>query len=349
MRECKIIAAWVLCAVIGATAAAAPATAGLVRTPDRLNAVLATVNGEPISLGDVLPMTQAREYQAAAAYSGAVLEKEICRLRLEAVDDLIDKKLILTDYTTKSFTVSERDVDSALDEASIQMGCRSRYELSKKLRAGGSSLEEFRKRVREQLIVQVMLHREYHASNFITPEDMHRYYTEHAAEFSRPERIELAMLQLSPKRQELEKAVREISDRLAADPESFPDLVRRFSSGPGRGEGGNLGVIERRRLRAEFAAALGERPFPGSIHGPLHIEDGVFWLKVISRQPAETVPFERCEADIRRRLEAELRRNCRVSYCTRLRRGAIIRYFIPGAPETDKNDLKNEDKTTNGK
>lgn len=337
MRKLKTIVALMAVCAAAALAAEVPGSPGLVRTPDRLNAVLATVNGEPISLGDILPITQAKELQAAAAYSGEALEREICRLRLEAVEDLIDKKLILADYATKNFTIPERDVDAALDEASIQIGCRSRTELVKKLRELGSSPEEFRQRVREQLIVQVMLHREYHASNFITPEELHRYYVEHREEFSRPERIELAMLQLSPAREDVEKTVREISDRLRSNPEAFPDLVRRFSSGPGRGDGGNLGGIERKRLRPEFAAALGNAPAPGSIHGPLRTADGIFWLKVIRWQPAEVIPFERSGAVIRRRLEAELRRRCRISYCTRLRRGAIIRYFIPGAPETSGN------------
>ena len=337
MRDLKIITALLSCAV-AFVATAAPANGGMVRTPDRLNAVLATVNGEPISLGDVLPMTQAKEIQAAAAYSGDALERVICKLRMEAVDDLIDNRLIVADYATQKFTIPDRDVDSALDEASIQIGCRSRNELKKKLRESGSSLEEFRKRVRDQLIVQLMLHREYHAANFVTPEDMYRYYSEHKDEFSRPERIELAMLQLPPGVPEIEKQVREISEKLAADPEAFPDLVQRFSSGPGRNDGGRLGVIERRRLRAEFAAALGEKPVAGSILGPLRTADGVFWLKVVSCQPGEVVPFERSGAEIRRRLELELRRKCRARYCARLRAGAIIRYFIPGTQDTSNNN-----------
>ena len=230
------------------------------RTPDRLNSVLATVNGEPVSLGDVLLLTEAKEYQAAAAYSGAALERAVYDLRLEAVDELIDRKLILADYASRPFEIPARDVDSALDEASVRMGCRSRAELSKKLRESGSSLEEFRGRVKEQLIVQLMLYREYNASNFITPEDLRRYYKEHEAEFSRPESVELAMLQLPAERNDADKVSGEISSALAASPDSFDDLVRRYSSGPGRGDGGRLGGIERKRLRPEFAEALGGEP-----------------------------------------------------------------------------------------
>ena len=94
-----------------------PADTGIVRTPDRLNAVLATVNGEPISLGDILPMTRAREYQAAAAYSGDELTKAVYDLRLEAVDEVIDSKLIVADYSGKSFEIPEREVEAAVDEA----------------------------------------------------------------------------------------------------------------------------------------------------------------------------------------------------------------------------------------
>ena len=308
------------------------------RTPDRLNSVLATVNGEPVSLGDVLQLTESKEYQASAAYSGAALERAIYDLRLEAVDELIDRKLILADYASRPFEIPARDIDSALDEASVRMGCRSRAELAKKLRESGSSLNEFRTRIREQMIVQLMLFREYNASNFITPEDLRRYYKEHEAEFSRPESVELAMLQLPAERHDAEKIAAEISAALKASPDSFEDLVRRYSSGPGRGEGGRLGGIERKRLRPEFAEALGAEPETGRIYGPIKTADGVFWLRVLEYRRAAKTPFESSGAEIRRRLENELRRESRERYCARLRKAAIVRYFIPApdAPGSDK-------------
>lgn len=312
------------------------------RTPDRLNSVLATVNGEPISLGDVLPLTQAKEYQAASAYSGNALARAVYDLRLAAVDELIDHKLILADYASRSFEIPAREIESALDEASVRMGCRSRAELAKKLRESGGTLEEFRNKLRDQLIVQLMLYREYNASNFITPEDLHRYYREHEAEFSRPESVELAMLQLPPERNDADKVAEDISGALADSPEAFADLVRRYSSGPGRGDGGRLGGIERRRLRTEFAEALGATPEAGRIYGPIRTADGVFWLKVLAYRPAERRPFESSGTEIRRRLEAKLRRESRERYCARLRKSAIVRYFIPAvsdasdAPVADK-------------
>ena len=322
---------------------AAPGNSDIRQTPDRLNAVLATVNGEPVSLGDVLPLTQAREYQAAAAYSGDKLAEEVYNLRLAAVDELIDNKLILADYASKPFEISERDIESAMDDASSRMGARSRRELSRKLRESGSSLAEFRRKIREQLIIHVMLYREYNASNFITPADLRRYYDEHEKDFSRPDRLELAMLQLPAERNDADKVSKSISEALAADPEAFAEMVRLHSSGPGRSDGGKLGGIERRRLRREFADAIGETPVAGRIYGPLKTGDGIFWLRVLEYRPAEKVPFESAAPEIRRRLEAELRRECRERYCARLRKSAIVRYFIPKGPAAPAKSGTNAD------
>lgn len=312
--------------------AARSADAGIQMTQDRLNAVLATVNGEPISLGDVLPLTQAREYQAASAYSGAALERAVYDLRLEAVDELIDRKLILADYESRPFEIPLRDIESALDDASVRMGCRSRSDLVMKLRENGMTLAEFRDRIKDQLVVQVMLYREYNSSNFITPEDMRRYYLEHEAEFSHPESVELAMLQLPQDQEGGAEAEEKIAAALKDSPDSFEELVRRYSSGPGRAEGGKLGEIERSRLRLEFAEAIGDAPVPGRIYGPIRTADGVFWLRVLAHRPKQQTPFESSGPEIRRRLEAELRRKSRAAYCARLRKAAIVRYFIPAAP-----------------
>ena len=95
MRMFAVIAAAVMLADF---CGAAPTDPVVKRTEDRLNAVLATVNGEPISLGDVLQITEAKEFQAASAFTGETLAKAVYALRLEAVDELIDNKLILADF-----------------------------------------------------------------------------------------------------------------------------------------------------------------------------------------------------------------------------------------------------------
>lgn len=63
---------WNIWALLSCIALSAGAANYELRPDDELqiNSVLASVNGEPVSLEDILPATRQQEYQAYAAYSG---------------------------------------------------------------------------------------------------------------------------------------------------------------------------------------------------------------------------------------------------------------------------------------
>ena len=67
-----------VCAALSASAADYE-----LRPDDKLqiNSVLASVNGDPVSLEDILPATRQQEYQAYAAYSGDRLYEAILTLK----------------------------------------------------------------------------------------------------------------------------------------------------------------------------------------------------------------------------------------------------------------------------
>lgn len=154
-----------------------------------------------------------------------------------------------------------------------------------------------------------------------------RILQSHSEEFVKPETIELGLLLLSPDRKDLEAVTAEISKKLAADPENFAALARQYSSGPDAENGGNLGLIERRRLRPEFAAAI-PSPEKGKVCGPIRTGDGVSFLKVLNHNPAERREFRKLTPEIRRRIEQDKREKIRDEYVKQLRQNAIIRYFF---------------------
>ncbi len=292
-----------------------------------INSVLASVNGEPISLADVLPVTRQEEYQAYAAYSGERLFDTIRRIRLRAVDNLIDRKLIVEDYREKPFEIPTREIEAELDNVAERMGYRSRIEFTRKAREAGTTIEEIRRDIEESMIVQVMLMREFQVHENITPRDIHDYYRNHSEEFVKPESIELAMIQLPADTPELEKITAEIAAALQAAPERFAELAALHSKGPDAANGGNLGWIERRRLRPEFAAAI-PNPSAGAVYGPIHTADGVSFLKVLSHREEVRSDFKTLNPEIRRRIQDEERERIRSEYVGRLRRNAVIKYFF---------------------
>ncbi|MBQ7206801.1 MAG: SurA N-terminal domain-containing protein [Lentisphaeria bacterium] len=289
-----------------------------------LDSILASVNGSPISLQDVLPLTRAEEYKAFSTRSGDALKKRIVEIRREAVDELIDRKLILEDYAGKKFEISERDIESAVDEVARRMGVRSRDEFLRALARQGTSIEEVRKNVRDVMIVQLMLHRAFAAERSVTPEMMFDYYKKHGGGKDDSGVVELAMILLHGKD---EARTAEIAGALKRDPGSFSALAAKWSDGPGKEDGGRLGRIRHRLLRPEFAAAVGT-PVKGKIHGPIATPEGTVFLKVLDWIPPVKRGFKESLPEIRRALEAEQRKASRKNYTQRLRKEAIIRYFF---------------------
>ena len=292
-----------------------------------VNSVLASVNGEAITLSDVLPATRQKEYQAYAVYSGDQLFEEIREIRRRAAEELIDRKVLLEAYREEPFELPALDVESELDNTAERMGYRSRGEFIRYAREAGSSIEKIRKEIEEYMIVQIMLYRKIRVEENITPRDVYEYYKANPEKFVVPERLELAMILLAPDRPDAEETAKRIEERLKEDPDSFAELARVYSGGPAAADGGVLGEIERGRLRPEFTAAIPE-PEPGRVYGPVQTTDGICFLKVISHSAEKKSEFCELIPSIRKRLEEESRAGIRRRYLESLRERAVIRLFF---------------------
>lgn len=320
---------WNIWALLSCIALSAGAANYELRPDDELqiNSVLASVNGEPVSLEDILPATRQQEYQAYAAYSGDRLYEAIRSIRLKAVNDLIDRKLVIADYRRQPFEIPNQQIEEELDNVAERMGYRSRAEFIRQARQAGSSIEKLRSEVEENMIVQLMIYRRYQIEQDITPREVYEYYQKHRQEFVRPESLELGMILLPKDSPELEVTAERIAEALKADSGRFAELARLYSAGPGAEKGGSLGRIERRRLRPEFAAAMPEL-MPGRVYGPVRTGEGIFFLKVIAHFSEEQSDFRRLAAEIRTRMREEFREKSRARYLEELRKDAILRYFF---------------------
>jgi len=288
------------------------------------NSILASVNGQAITLVDVLQLTQIKELQARSVYSGERLFKEIADYRKKAVNDLIDNMLIQTEFGKHNFTLSTQDIEREIDELASRVGCYSRSQLERRLHQEGSSMEVVRMTIRKNLMVQLMLYRQIRIADPVTPKELHEYYLSNESSFSVPDRIILAMLKLDSATGEKDKIIQEISSILKAEPERFTELVKKYSPALGNGE---LGEIDRKLLRPEFASAFKEF-VPGMVVGPLNVYDGVVWLKVVSYQPAGEVKFADVEQKIKLELEQKKREKVFADYAAKLRSGALIEYYF---------------------
>lgn len=287
----------------------------------QMNSILASVNGEAITLVDILPLTRSKEMQARSVYSGERLEKTIAEYRKAMVNELIDSLLIQAEFNKSNFVLSNQEIEREVDEFAIRVGCRSREQLERKLRKDGVTMDEVRMGICKNMMVQLMLYRQIKIADPISPRELYEYYRNNPDKFSLPHRITLGMLKLAPGSENIDK----IGEILKQDPGQFAFLANKYAPEFADGE---LGEIDVKQLRPEFAAAFQNDFAVGKVVGPLKEADGVLFLKVADSKPAESLTFQNVEEDIRLELERERREKIVNDYTAKLRKKAVVEYYF---------------------
>lgn len=294
-----------------------------------MDSIVASVDGVPISLGDILPACREQEIPLYASRGGQELYDAIREVRRKALDELIDRKLILADFErTEPFKIPPQIVESYLDDLALNAGIRSRSQFAAKVRESGMTIEELRKQAREQLIIQAMRSRRSYIHVNVTPREVHDYFVAHPEQFGTPEAWSLSMILIAKDAADRDAILKEIAGRLAGGGASdFAEMASAYSSGPNAATGGALGAIERTSLRHEFAEAIKE-PKVGAFYGPVKADEGDYFLMISEIRPAVMPDFRAMAPRIRERLEQERRSAALREYTRQLRSQALIHYYL---------------------
>ena len=294
------------------------------RSGSSMNSVLASVDGNAVTLMDVMAVTGSKELQARGVYSGDKLSSVIAGYRREAVDELIDNILIHKEFSKYNYPLSNQDIEREVDRFAERIGCRSRTQLAGMLRKNNSSIDEIRMEIRKTMMIQLMLYRQIQIADPLSPRELHEYFLTVREKYSTPEKIVLSMLKIDLSTPDIEKISDDINKVLAAEPGKFDELIKKHAPDSGDGK---LGEVIRRDLRPEFSGAF-DRFTVGKIAGPIKIYGALVWLRIDDLIPGKKAEFKDWEPVIKADLEKDLRRKVISGYASYLRNRAIIEYFF---------------------
>lgn len=310
MRSKIKFLAFLLCASAAVTAA-------------EVDSVLAAVDGSPVTLSEILPSTREQEFRLGNAYSGKTLEQEVLKLRYKAVEEIIDRKLIVADFHSKNLLLPPQEIENELDRWGKHIGCHSRKELEERIKRSGSSLSKIRERFRQRMIVQIMRRREFMLAEQPTPADVFQRFKQEEKNLSFPGSVELALVKLPLN--DKENAAK-ITDALKKTPALWKKIVLQYPITPG--SNGKIGSVELPQLRSEFAKAMSVI-VTNRIYSNIQTADGIYFIKVLKYLPPRKAVFKDHAETVRKKMEEEIYRKSSAAYAARLRSQAVIEYFFP--------------------
>jgi peptidyl-prolyl cis-trans isomerase SurA len=252
--------------------------------PELRNGVAAIVNDSVITLHDV------EDYAAEAVdvlrrtYARTqpqVFQQKRVEALMDSLEQLIEKQLILDDFKSLKAQIPQSAIDEEVNER-IQRQYGDRVRLTKMLQKQGITTEAYRKRLHDDIIVNIMRQRNVSSAITISPTRIEQFYATNQNLFKVDEQVKLRMIVLNRAEgnsaDELLNMAREIIRKLD-EGTPFTEMASIYSQGSQRREGGDWGWIE----RAVLKKGLSDLAFtlqPGQRSGivGLNSEDGNYWV-----------------------------------------------------------------------
>jgi peptidyl-prolyl cis-trans isomerase SurA len=254
--------------------------------------VVAAIDGEPVTLHDL--EIWGRERGATGEVSAQVL------------DAYVTEQLLTKEAETQGVQVTDKDVDRYIADVRAAQGLDDAA-FTRALREQGMTLESYREVVRSEIRKSELINREIRSRVSVAPEQVRRHYEAHADQYSLAERVQLRMIlipvppETPPAEQaHLEAFVRALHAQLDGGAD-FSEMARKYSAGPGAGEGGDLGWFERGQMVKPLEDVAFRLP-AGALSSPIRNSAGFSILKVEAREGHQSQPFEAVEVQIREEL-----------------------------------------------
>jgi peptidyl-prolyl cis-trans isomerase SurA len=271
------------------------------------NRVVAIVNDDVVTLHEL--NKKMRELTGLAPEDLQFQDEErYLKTRREVLEHIIDDRIAQEKIRELGIQVNEEQVDSAIERVKSDNKL-TQEDLVAGLKREGMSYEKYRQKIKRDLEVHKLINFEVKSKIIVRDEDIVAYYEENKDKFSSAGQVRLAGIFLLREDPEDEEELDELTKKGEAiltrlkQGESFGDLARSFSQGPGVEEGGDLGTFTLADLDPALVKIVKDTP-AGGISGLIIASNGIQILKVVEKQGGESKSL----ADVRDTIYGELYR-----------------------------------------
>jgi peptidyl-prolyl cis-trans isomerase SurA len=301
---------------------------------------VAVVNDDVITLSEL--EKTGREFferikkKAPAGEVDMALEKA----RGEVLSGLIDKFIVRQEAEKLSITVSEQELDTAIDQI-LARNNATIEEFKKELASINISEQEYRDNLRDQILQSKLVSYEVRSRIVIIEEDIRAYYkkeyTQEKGEggyyilqmgFTWRNTVSLEKAGFDSK-EEARKKAEEIRARVL-DGENFMELAKAYSNLPSATDGGDIGLFQKNEMAAYMKDVI-LAMHPGEISPIIEKGNTFQFFKLFSMRDGDIVvkaPYESVREEIRDILYQQEMEEQYKSWVKSLREGAYIKILL---------------------
>lgn len=285
----------------GLAALALTAALALPAAAETLNRIVATIDGEPVTLIELERYTEVAKKRPGGEQA-AVDQRAI-------LDELVLDKIIQKQVETLGLKATDAQIDAYI-ESIRERNNLSEEQLREVLQQQGMTWDQYRVQVRADIERANLINREIRTKVNVTNEEVERYYKAHLEDYGTAVKAQVRLISLlvpdnasDAEKAEI-RAKAEAVQKEAADGANFAKLAKQYSQGPAAEQGGDIGEVDPDEMQPEFAkAAKGLQP--GEVSSLITTVEGFHILKIEKSSGETHRPLADVSEEIKEKLYKE--------------------------------------------
>lgn len=247
-----------------------------------LDRVVAIVNQEVITWSELYRSMETDAMPGVRTLSEEERMKVFKENETGFLESLINIKLQLQEAKEYGIKVSDAELKEAIDNIKNKYKM-SEIQFQESLKAEGYSFDEYKKRLREQIIISKLVNQQVRNKVLVTDQDIDAFIRDNKNFEGSGERYRIRQIFFkkpadAADRARIDELSRAVYDKIMQG-QDFDALVREYSEGPNKNTGGDLGFIEKGSLAKEFSTALSEMRV-GDVSKPFWTDAGIHIIKL---------------------------------------------------------------------
>lgn len=327
--------------------------AGAVVRAEVVDGVAAVVNDKIITYSEVRDAVQPVVAQLRRNFAGKDLVDKVRSAQLDALNNLVDRALILQEFKEKGYSFPDTVVDEQFNDIILNDFGGDRSAFIKTIQAENMTVTQYRDQLRDRIIVQAMRNRKMQQEVVASPYKIETYYKTHQDDFLVEEQIKLRMIfvkkgppppppappvetnetkevvaPVAPAPPPVDPRLRMAEEILAKldGGDSFESLAKIYSEGREGKQGGDWGWIGKDVLRSEISEVAFNLK-PGQHSNIISTPEGYYLLQVEDVKPAHIRPQSEVRDEVEKILLQQQRTRMQENWVRQLRAKAYIRIF----------------------
>ena len=251
--------------------------------------IVANVNGEAITLLDLNEKMRAYVTQILKRnYNPA--DPGMQELRQQVLGTMVDDILLRQEARRLKITVSDAEIEARIRELKQKNGNMTEEQFVQQLKLEGMSRQRFVEDMRRNLLKEQLLGYMVQRKVVVGDDEIKAYYDAHKgdihAEAPQTGGQRLGVIMVA----KVEEA-KALKQRIVSGQISFADAARKFSSGPGAAQGGDLGPMNPQDVDPRLRKVL-DGLKPGEVSDPMLLDGKPALVTILgdSGPKAEAVP-----------------------------------------------------------